>query len=59
MEQLLFIMHVLMEICNGYGFVFIYRECAQFLIQSGCTLLKNDSGNTPLRKRCLIIVINR
>lgn len=59
MEQLLFIMHVLMEICNSYGFFFIYRECAQFLIQSGCTLLKNDSGNTPLRKRCLVTVINR
>lgn len=52
-------MHVLMEICNSYGFSFIYRECAQFLIQSGCSLLKNDSGNTPLRRRCLVVVINR
>lgn len=59
MEQLLFIMHVLMEICNSYWFFFIYRECAQFLIQSGCSLLKNDSGNTPLRRKCLITVINR
>lgn len=59
MVQQLFIMHVLMEICNSYGFSFIYRECAQFLIQSGCSLLKNDSGNTPLRRRCLVVVISR
>lgn len=24
-------------------------DCIQFLVQSGCHLLKNDAGNTPLR----------